>query len=130
MSNNNILVKSSTTILTNKRFITKEEESQKKEPAWNRMYKTGLKKIESVNYLARARKKEIEEKEMQGVTFIPTINRNSRTDGKLPKKVGDRLYSYKKIQENKLYSLQNTTYEESQSKCTFHPQIESKLIFH
>lgn len=94
------------------------------------MYKTALRKMESMKNLVIAKRKEREKKEIQGALFTPKINKVTRLDKKdnsFPKKVGDRLYSYVKRNKQKLDVIENSCYDAMISKCTFKPHIEPKL---
>lgn len=97
------------------------------------MYKNALNSIISMRNLAREKQKEKEDKEMIGVTFSPKINRKSHSKTKLinedsPKRVGERLYSFLKTNQEKLDISKNAKYNKIMSKCTFQPHIEPKYI--
>lgn len=101
----------------------------KKESRTTRLYKSALKKIESMKSIAIAKRKEKQIMEMQGVTFTPKINkvtRIKRKDGTSPKKVGDRLYDYVKINGQKLDVIKNSSFDAIISKFTYQPHIEPK----
>ncbi len=92
------------------------------------LYERGMKTKANLQKLARDKAKERKQKEMEGVTFRPTINKaakylNKRVGQKRPE---DRMLEQVKRAQEKQEQLKQSMEKAGVAQCTFKPEINKK----
>ena len=91
------------------------------------LYQRSTRKKARVQNAAKEKRKELQKKEMEGVTFSPLINLYSRKM-KLSKKPEERLLDHALTIQQKTEEMKSSLLEQSRTECTFTPQINPQYV--